>query len=150
ITTSSESFEQSFPAAAFSSCKITHFSPARVCGTNNCKFSNPGICTWKTNTFEFLIKKHNVYNTQSCTGADTMNSALTFLSILAKPSALEALSLQFDLISSEAVLSSALVQNSAQLSCRPQSKNPPVDFSSIPAIKSYQNNFPACASPPLM
>ena len=38
------------------------------------------------------------------------------------------------LISSEALLSSALVQNSAQLSCKPDSRKLPVDFSSIPAM----------------
>lgn len=47
--TSSESFEQSFPAAAFSNCKIIHFSPARWPGTKICKFSSPGICTWRKN-----------------------------------------------------------------------------------------------------
>lgn len=40
----------------------------------------------------------------------------------------------FNLISSEALLSSALVQNSAQLSCKPDSRKLPVDFSSIPAM----------------
>lgn len=46
----------------------------------------------------------------------------------------------FNLISSEALLSSALVQNSAQLSCKPDSRKPPVDFSSIPAISLRNRN----------
>uniref|UniRef100_A0A8C4MP35 Uncharacterized protein n=1 Tax=Equus asinus TaxID=9793 RepID=A0A8C4MP35_EQUAS len=138
ISTSSESFEQSFPAAALSNCKIILFSSARLSGTNTCKFSKPGICTWKRN------------NPKSLTGAESMNSA-AISSILANPSALEALSLAswkssfrarlismtdllVHLISSEALLSSALVQNSAQLSCKPNSKKLPVDFSSIPAM----------------
>uniref|UniRef100_A0A8D2GHS8 Uncharacterized protein n=1 Tax=Theropithecus gelada TaxID=9565 RepID=A0A8D2GHS8_THEGE len=161
--TSSESFEQSFPAAALSNCKIILFSSARVSGTNTCKFSNPGILLTLTYCFNFRTSR------RSLTGAESLNSAaisrLTFLNILANPSALEALSLASwkssfrarlisitdllsNLISSEALLSSALVQNSAQLSCKPNSKKLPVDFSSIP--DSYQKSFPACASPPRM
>lgn len=42
------------------------------------------------------------------------------------------------LISSEAALSSALAQNSSQLSCKPKSKKRPVDFSSTPAMSLKQ------------
>uniref|UniRef100_A0A3P9QJ47 Uncharacterized protein n=1 Tax=Poecilia reticulata TaxID=8081 RepID=A0A3P9QJ47_POERE len=75
--------------------------------------------------------------------------------ILAKPRALDARSLAswnnsfkerlLNLISSEAVLSSALSQNSLPLFCKPASRNSPVDSSSIPAMFS-----PDCASPPRM
>uniref|UniRef100_A0A8C9HUX9 Uncharacterized protein n=1 Tax=Piliocolobus tephrosceles TaxID=591936 RepID=A0A8C9HUX9_9PRIM len=161
MSTSSESFEQSFPAAALSNCKIILFSSARVSGTNTCKFSNPGILLTLTYCFNFRTSR------RSLTGAESLNSAdckLTFLNILANPSALEALSLaswkssfrarlisMTDLLPSgfkATLLSSALVQNSAQLSCKPNSKKLPVDFSSIP--DSYQKSFPACASPPRM
>uniref|UniRef100_A0A3Q3Q4M0 Uncharacterized protein n=1 Tax=Monopterus albus TaxID=43700 RepID=A0A3Q3Q4M0_MONAL len=56
------------------------------------------------------------------------------------------------LISSEAVLSSALSQNSLPLFCRPASRNSPVDFSSIPAmsLSTHQKSFPDWASPPRM
>nr|AAA19779.1 TFIIi-associated transactivator factor p17 [Mus musculus] len=156
MKTSSGSFEQSFPVAALSSCKIIFFSSARLSGTNTCKFSNPGICTL-TYCFAFRASR------SSRADADSTNSAAisrSFLSILAKPRALEALSLaswksslsarlisMTDLLSSSAApLSSALVHSSAQLSCRPDSRKLPVDFSSIPAMS--QKSFPACASPP--
>uniref|UniRef100_A0A8D0G8R6 Uncharacterized protein n=1 Tax=Sphenodon punctatus TaxID=8508 RepID=A0A8D0G8R6_SPHPU len=90
-----------------------NFLPTKLSGTNTCKFSSPGICTWTYNVNSAAISR-----------------------ILAKPRALEALSLY--LISSEAVLSSALDQNSSQLPCRPESKNIPVNFSSIPAISLKQ------------
>uniref|UniRef100_A0A8C9AAD5 Uncharacterized protein n=1 Tax=Prolemur simus TaxID=1328070 RepID=A0A8C9AAD5_PROSS len=142
----------SFPAAALSNCKIIFFSSARVSGTNICKqnisITPPKILTL-TYCFDFRTSR------RSLTGDESMNSAgckLTFLNILANPSAFEALSLEIkyssNLISSEALLSSALVQNSAQLSCKPNSRKLPVDFSSIP--DSYQKSFPACASPPRM
>ena len=41
------------------------------------------------------------------------------------------------LISSEALLSSALCQNSFPLRCRPASRKSPVDFSSIPAMSLW-------------
>uniref|UniRef100_A0A8D3A3J7 Uncharacterized protein n=1 Tax=Scophthalmus maximus TaxID=52904 RepID=A0A8D3A3J7_SCOMX len=89
--------------------------------------------------------------------------SLTLRSILAKPRALDARSLaswnsslsdrlkcepSFPpyLISSEAVLSSALSQNSLPLFCKPASRNSPVDLSSIPAMSL----FPDWASPPRM
>ena len=46
----------------------------------------------------------------------------------------------FNLISSDALLSSALVQNSAQLSCKPDSRKLPVDFSNIPAMSLRNRN----------
>uniref|UniRef100_A0A452FYA7 Uncharacterized protein n=1 Tax=Capra hircus TaxID=9925 RepID=A0A452FYA7_CAPHI len=138
LSASSGSKAQSFPAAALSNCKIMLFSSARASGTNTCKFS-------KTSR-------------RSLTGAESMNSA-AISSILANPSALEARSLASwkssfsarltsitDLL--PALLSSALFQNSVQLSCKPASRKLPVDFSSIP--DSYQKSFPACASPPRM
>uniref|UniRef100_A0A673C7U2 Uncharacterized protein n=1 Tax=Sphaeramia orbicularis TaxID=375764 RepID=A0A673C7U2_9TELE len=98
------------------------------------------------------------------------NSLLQFLtlrSIFAKPKALDARSLAswnsslsdrlksndcvlHYLISSEAVLSSALSQNLLLLFCRPASRNSPVDFSSIPAMSTNQKSFPDWASPPRM
>uniref|UniRef100_A0A8C0J9C7 Uncharacterized protein n=1 Tax=Chelonoidis abingdonii TaxID=106734 RepID=A0A8C0J9C7_CHEAB len=155
--TSSESLEQSFPAAAFSSCKITDFSPARLSGTNTCKFSSPGICTCRKNKMAFGETFRN-----SCTGADNVNSA-AISSILAKPRSsfsarlvsITDLLLEY-LISSDAVLSSALAQNSSQLSCRPESRNFPVDFSSIPAISLKQkengekHHFHLCTNTPFI
>uniref|UniRef100_A0A8C0MZ53 Uncharacterized protein n=1 Tax=Canis lupus familiaris TaxID=9615 RepID=A0A8C0MZ53_CANLF len=160
ISTSSDSFEQSFPAAALSNCKIMFFSSARVSGTNTCKFSKqnipitPSLIFTLTYCFDFRTSR------RSLMGAESMNSAdceLTFLNILANPSALEALSLasrregvRLHLISSEALESSALVQNSAQLSCKPNSKKLPVDFSSIPAMSlenKNRNRFGACLWP---
>uniref|UniRef100_A0A8D2LPQ7 Uncharacterized protein n=1 Tax=Varanus komodoensis TaxID=61221 RepID=A0A8D2LPQ7_VARKO len=125
--TSSESFEQSFPAAVLSNCRIIVFSPARLPGTKICKFSSPGICTYRTNkSFRALRNSH--------TGEDNVNSA-------AISRALDALSLckskrktKKHLISSEAGLSSAVAQNSSQLFCKPESKKIPVDFSRTPAI----------------
>uniref|UniRef100_A0A8C8RLB9 Uncharacterized protein n=1 Tax=Pelusios castaneus TaxID=367368 RepID=A0A8C8RLB9_9SAUR len=121
---SSESLEQSFPAAAFSSCKITDFSLTILVSLVDFTF-----------TYSFVFRTFR----NSPTGADNVNSA---------PRALEALSLHHNkrdqiqrlehLISSDAVLSSALAQNSSQLSCRPESRNIPVDFSSIPAISLKQ------------
>uniref|UniRef100_A0A8C7XIW9 Uncharacterized protein n=1 Tax=Oryzias sinensis TaxID=183150 RepID=A0A8C7XIW9_9TELE len=102
---SSCSLEQSFPAAAFSSCTKT----------------------WSSSN----LYKHT----------------LTY--ILAKPKALDALSLASwnnslsdRLVSitdrlgrkGRAVLSSALSQNSLPLFCSPASRNSPVDSSSIPAM----------------
>uniref|UniRef100_A0A8C5BHQ0 Uncharacterized protein n=1 Tax=Gadus morhua TaxID=8049 RepID=A0A8C5BHQ0_GADMO len=85
-------------------------------------------------------------------------SLRTLRSILANPRALDARSLASwnsslrerlfprrpppHLISSEAVLSSALCQNSLPLCCRPASRKSPVDFSSIPAM-----SLPTCSSP---
>uniref|UniRef100_A0A8D2HHX6 Uncharacterized protein n=1 Tax=Urocitellus parryii TaxID=9999 RepID=A0A8D2HHX6_UROPR len=165
MSTSSGSFAQSFPAAALSNCKTMLFSSARESGTNTCKFSKPGILYLFTFTYCFAFRTSSRF----LTGAERINSAaisssqvckLTFLNILANPSAFEALSLASwksslsarlisitDLL--PALLSSALVQNSAQLSCKPNSRKLPVDFSSIPK-DSYQKSFPACASPPRM
>uniref|UniRef100_A0A8C6H504 Uncharacterized protein n=1 Tax=Mus spicilegus TaxID=10103 RepID=A0A8C6H504_MUSSI len=155
MKTSSGSFEQSFPVAALSSCKIIFFSSARLSGTNTSETKDSEDGTGFTLTYCFAFRTSR----SSRADADSTNSAaisrLTFLSILAKPRALEALSLaswksslsarlisMTDLLSSAAPLSSALVHSSAQLSCRPDSRKLPVDFSSIP------KSFPACASPP--
>uniref|UniRef100_A0A6I8S8W4 Uncharacterized protein n=1 Tax=Xenopus tropicalis TaxID=8364 RepID=A0A6I8S8W4_XENTR len=75
-----------------------------------------------------------------------VNSAAISKSWKQKPSALDALSLIhhsfYDyLISSEMLLSSVLAQNSSQLSRRPESRNFPVDFSSIPAISLNKNTI---------
>uniref|UniRef100_A0A8C7AXZ3 Uncharacterized protein n=1 Tax=Neovison vison TaxID=452646 RepID=A0A8C7AXZ3_NEOVI len=160
IRASSDSLEQSFPAAALRNCKIMLFSVARLPGTNTCKFSKhnipiiPSLIFTLTYCFDFRTSR------RSLTGAENMNSALTFLNILANPSSsfsarlisitdlLPRMGREEHLISSEALPSSALVQNSAQLSCKPTSKKLPVDLSSIPG--SYQKSFPACASPPRM
>uniref|UniRef100_A0A3Q3MWV5 Uncharacterized protein n=1 Tax=Mastacembelus armatus TaxID=205130 RepID=A0A3Q3MWV5_9TELE len=88
---------------------------------------------------------------------------VSLLHILAKPRALDARSLASwnsslsdRLVSitdrleeskgSNAVMSSALSQNSLPLFCRPESRNSPVDLSSIPAMSL----FPDWASPPRM
>uniref|UniRef100_A0A8C3DRG7 Uncharacterized protein n=1 Tax=Corvus moneduloides TaxID=1196302 RepID=A0A8C3DRG7_CORMO len=129
---SSESLEQSFPAAALRSCKITDFSPAILPGTNTSHFhaSKPYYLHEFTFTYSFVFRAFR----RSRTGADNANPAAISRSynILAKPRALEALSLAS--WNSSFILSSALAQNSSQLSCSPESKNIPVDFSSIPAI----------------
>uniref|UniRef100_A0A3Q3G8K5 Uncharacterized protein n=1 Tax=Labrus bergylta TaxID=56723 RepID=A0A3Q3G8K5_9LABR len=135
---SSGSLEQSFPAAAFRSCRIR------------------GLRVTDIKTALWLSVSRGVKNSSLL--------SLTLRSILAKPRALDARSLASwnsslsdrlvsitdrnikYLISSEAVLSSAHSQNSLPLFCRPASRNSPVDFSSIPAISL----FPDCASPPRM
>uniref|UniRef100_A0A7M4FKU0 Uncharacterized protein n=1 Tax=Crocodylus porosus TaxID=8502 RepID=A0A7M4FKU0_CROPO len=118
------SFEQSFPAAAFSNCKITDFSPAILFGTNTCKFSSPGISDF-TFTYSFVFRAFR----SSRTGADNVNSAALSLH---NHDSMHILKAGEYLISSDAVLSSALAR--MQLFRRPESKNIPVDFSSIPAI----------------
>uniref|UniRef100_A0A3Q1F6A9 Uncharacterized protein n=1 Tax=Acanthochromis polyacanthus TaxID=80966 RepID=A0A3Q1F6A9_9TELE len=115
-------------------------------------------------------KTWNKVRSQRCCGflfqgsANSSLRSLTLRSILAKPRALDALSLAswnsslsdrlpFNppyLISSEAVLSSALSQNSLPLFCRPASRNSPVDLSSIPAMSLQRKSFPDWASPPRM
>uniref|UniRef100_A0A8C8T7X4 Uncharacterized protein n=1 Tax=Peromyscus maniculatus bairdii TaxID=230844 RepID=A0A8C8T7X4_PERMB len=153
MKTSSGSFEQSFPVAALSNCRIILFSSARLSGTKTTLW---GL----TLTYCFAFRTPR----SSWTEADRTNSA-AISSILAKPSALEALSRaswksslsarlisMTDLLSSAAPLSSALVHSSAQLSCRPDSRKLPVDFNSIPAMSlgGQTKSFPACASPPRM
>uniref|UniRef100_A0A3B3T9N0 Uncharacterized protein n=1 Tax=Paramormyrops kingsleyae TaxID=1676925 RepID=A0A3B3T9N0_9TELE len=78
---------------------------------------------------------------------------LTFRSILAKPSPLDARSLaswksslRERLVSITEPLSSALSQNSSPLRCSPASRKSPVDLSSIPAMSL----LPDWASPPRM
>uniref|UniRef100_A0A670YR20 Uncharacterized protein n=1 Tax=Pseudonaja textilis TaxID=8673 RepID=A0A670YR20_PSETE len=127
--TSSESFEQSFPAAALSNCKIRDFSCAKVSGTKICKFSTPGLIF----TFVYCCAFRTAR--KSLTEADNVNSAAISRSY---KYAFDALSLEEYLISSEAALSSALAQNSLQLSCKPESRKIPVDFNSIPAILLQQ------------
>uniref|UniRef100_A0A8B9Y8B5 Uncharacterized protein n=1 Tax=Bos mutus grunniens TaxID=30521 RepID=A0A8B9Y8B5_BOSMU len=154
IKTSKSKQYQSFPVAALSNCKIMLFSSARASGTNTCKITLPPELRTLTYCFAFRTSR------RSLTGAESMNSAdcdRTFLSILANPSALEARSLASwkssfsarltsitDLL--PALLSSALVQNSAQLSCKPDSRKLPVDFSSIPAmsLRNRSNRSPKC------
>uniref|UniRef100_A0A3B3HN89 Uncharacterized protein n=1 Tax=Oryzias latipes TaxID=8090 RepID=A0A3B3HN89_ORYLA len=126
---SSCSLEQSFPAAAFSSCTKT----------------------WSSSKLILRVFK-NLFQ-------------LALRSILAKPRALDALSLASwnnslsdRLVSitdrlgrkGHAVLSSALSQNSLPLFCSPASRNSPVDSSSIPAMKTHQKSSPDWASPPRM
>lgn len=48
--TSSQSLEQSIPAAAFSNCKITAFPLDRLSSTNTCRFSRVGIMTYSKRT----------------------------------------------------------------------------------------------------
>uniref|UniRef100_A0A3Q2P212 Uncharacterized protein n=1 Tax=Fundulus heteroclitus TaxID=8078 RepID=A0A3Q2P212_FUNHE len=132
---SSGSLEQSLPAAALRSCTKTWSSSnaSRRQGTP-------------------LVMLNSAATSKSCSEADNV--------ILAKPRALDARSLASwnssfkerlrmccrpNLISSEAVLSSALSQNSLPLFCKPASRNSPVDSSSIPAMFS-----PDCSSPPRM
>uniref|UniRef100_A0A3P9MJ89 Uncharacterized protein n=1 Tax=Oryzias latipes TaxID=8090 RepID=A0A3P9MJ89_ORYLA len=130
---SSCSLEQSFPAAAFSSCTKT----------------------WSSSKLILRVFK-NIFQ-------------LALRSILAKPRALDALSLaswnnslsdrlvsitdrlgRKRSCSKTAVLSSALSQNSLPLFCSPASRNSPVDSSSIPAMKTHQKSSPDWASPPRM
>ncbi|CAH7307645.1 unknown_gene_11992 [Phodopus roborovskii] len=153
MKTSSGSFEQSFPVAALSNCRIILFSSARLSGTNTMEETKgSGNTMGLTLTYCFALRTSR----SSWTEADSTNSA-AISSILAKPRALEALSRaswksslrarlisMTDLLSSAAPLSSGPVHSSAQLSCRPDSRKLPVDFSSIP------KSFPACASPPRM
>uniref|UniRef100_A0A8C4HHY0 Uncharacterized protein n=1 Tax=Dicentrarchus labrax TaxID=13489 RepID=A0A8C4HHY0_DICLA len=131
---SSGSLEQSLPAAALRSCRI------RVlwCRENRVtdKMQSQYCCG-------FLFQGRENPSLLS----------LTLRSILAKPRALEALSLaswNSSLSDRLAVLSSAHSQNSLPLFCRPASRNSPVDLSSIPAISLQRKSFPDWASPPRM
>uniref|UniRef100_A0A803T8S9 Uncharacterized protein n=1 Tax=Anolis carolinensis TaxID=28377 RepID=A0A803T8S9_ANOCA len=148
LATSSESFEQSFPAAVLSNCKIIGFSPTRLSGTKICKFSSPGISD--------NVNSACINATESECHSKMLHHPMifTFLNLLAKPRALDALSLrkkvkaQGYLISSEAALSSALAQNSAQLTCKPASRKIPVDFNSTPAMSLKQKLNCYYSSPP--
>uniref|UniRef100_A0AAQ5XJ51 Uncharacterized protein n=1 Tax=Amphiprion ocellaris TaxID=80972 RepID=A0AAQ5XJ51_AMPOC len=81
--------------------------------------------------------------------ANSSLRSLTLRSILAKPRALDALSLASwnsslsdRLVSiTDPVLSSALSQNSLPLFCRPASRNSPVDLSSIPAMSLQRADY---------
>uniref|UniRef100_A0ABI7ZPN8 Secreted protein n=1 Tax=Felis catus TaxID=9685 RepID=A0ABI7ZPN8_FELCA len=132
IRTSSDSLEQ-----------IMLFS-ARVSGTNTCKFSKPGISFYiftLTYCFDFRTSR------RSLTGAESTNSAaisraLEALSLASWKSSFSARLISMtDLLQSQPLLSSALVQNSAQLSCKPNSKKLPVDFSSIPAMSLREQKY---------
>uniref|UniRef100_A0A672J2X5 Uncharacterized protein n=1 Tax=Salarias fasciatus TaxID=181472 RepID=A0A672J2X5_SALFA len=157
---SSGSLEQSLPAAALRSCRMRGRCSLRPQGTKTWSSSKPGIWTWGRGCCGFRFQE----------GENSSPLPLTLRSILAKPRALDARSLAswnssfserlvsiteqhpLHLISSDAVLSSALSQNSLSLFCRPTSRNSPVDLSSIPAMSglTYQKSFPDCASPPRM
>uniref|UniRef100_A0A8C7RPD8 Uncharacterized protein n=1 Tax=Oncorhynchus mykiss TaxID=8022 RepID=A0A8C7RPD8_ONCMY len=134
---SSGSLLQSLPAAALRSCRMRARWFISEQGTNTSSSSSPGIWTCRQSERKWGKTKTAV--------------SLTLRSILAKPRALDALSLASwnsslsdrlvsitdrltYLISSETVLSSALSQNSSPLLCRPASRKSPVDLSSIPAI----------------
>uniref|UniRef100_A0A8C7J773 Uncharacterized protein n=1 Tax=Oncorhynchus kisutch TaxID=8019 RepID=A0A8C7J773_ONCKI len=138
---SSGSLLQSLPAAALRSCRMRARWFIREQGTNTSSSSSPGIWTCRQSGRQVRRKW----------GEKKKLLSLTLRSILAKPRALDALSLASwnsslsdrlvsitdrltYLISSETVLSSALSQNSSPLLCRPASRKSPVDLSSIPAI----------------
>uniref|UniRef100_A0A4W6EFH4 Uncharacterized protein n=1 Tax=Lates calcarifer TaxID=8187 RepID=A0A4W6EFH4_LATCA len=140
---SSGSLEQSLPAAALRSCRMSE--------RNRDKMQTLCCC-------DFLFQGSE----------NSPLPTLTLRSILAKPRALDARSLaswnsSFSdrlvsitdryspyLISSEAVLSSALSQNSFPLFCRPASRKSPVDLSNILAMSLPRKSFPDWASPPRM
>uniref|UniRef100_A0A3Q2Z0T2 Uncharacterized protein n=1 Tax=Hippocampus comes TaxID=109280 RepID=A0A3Q2Z0T2_HIPCM len=113
--------------------------PAALKGTNTCSSSR---------------MNHTLTKSAQSLLSFKVTLQLTLRSILAKPRALDARSLRLGgfenpyLISSEAVLSSALSQNSSPFFCRPASRNSPVDLSSIP--DANQKSFPDWASPPRM
>uniref|UniRef100_A0A670HVJ7 Uncharacterized protein n=1 Tax=Podarcis muralis TaxID=64176 RepID=A0A670HVJ7_PODMU len=144
LATSSESFEQSFPAAVLSSCRMIDFSPERLSGTKICKFSKHNNPFKPQADFTFMYSCAFRALRKSRTEAENVNSAaisraLDALSLASWNSSFSARLVWEYLISSEAALSSALAQNSSQLSCKPESKKIPVDLSSTPAMSLKQN-----------
>uniref|UniRef100_A0A3B4T2E0 Uncharacterized protein n=1 Tax=Seriola dumerili TaxID=41447 RepID=A0A3B4T2E0_SERDU len=145
---SSGSLEQSLPAAALRSCRMS--------GQNRVTDKLQSLCCCG-----FLFQGRE----------NSELLPLTLRSILAKPRALDARSLaswksslsdrlvsitdrleesKGSRFKTPAVLSSALSQNSLPLFCRPASRNSPVDLSNIPAMSLPRKSFPDWASPPRM